>query len=187
MYHYRTALTNWLPIAAALTGMALLSYGVGQQVYRQSVDDPQMQIAEDTARVVAAGLDPAALAPQATALEISASLGTWMAFYDAKLDPVAATGLLHGVIPNIPAGVFATAKARGAYAVTWQPEPGVRQALVVVAAGDKGFAVSGRNMRAIEDRISKLGVLILAGWALTMLASFLVAYYAEAIARRLTK
>ncbi len=185
MYHYRNALTSWLPIAVAITGMALLSYGVGQQVYRQSVDDPQMQIAEDTARVVAAGLDPATLAPKASALEISASLGTWMAFYDAKLDPVAATGLLHGVIPNIPSGVFATAKARGSYAVTWQPEPGVRQALVVVAAGDKGFAVSGRSMRAIEDRVNMLGILILAGWALTMLGSFVIAFYAEAIARRI--
>lgn len=185
MYHYRNTLTSWLPVAVALSALAVLAYGVGQQVYRQSLNDPQQQLAEDTARVVASGFDPAQLAPKGSALELSSSLGTWVAFYDASLAPQSSTGLLHGVIPTIPAGVFSTAKARGEYSVTWQPEPGVRQALVVVPAGDKGFAVAGRNMRAVEDRISDLGMLVLAGWAAAMLASFAAAYFAEAIVRRL--
>jgi hypothetical protein len=185
MHQYRHILTSWLPLAVAITLLSGLAYGIGQQVYRQSLDDPQQQIAEDTARIVVAGLDPAVLAPKGSAIEISESLGTWMAFYDTRLEPKAATGLLHGVIPNIPAGVFDTAKTRGTYAVSWQPEPGVRQALVIVKAGDRGYAVSGRNMRAVEDRIGDLGTLVLVYWALSMLASFAATYFAEPIIRRI--
>lgn len=187
MYSYRLALTNWLPLAVGITAVCLLATLAIQQNYRNGLDDPQMQIAEDAARVVDAGFDPAQLAPRGSAIEISASLGTWVAFYDAQLAPKASTGLLHGVIPNIPSGVFAAAKERGEYAVTWQPEPGVRQALVVVPAGEKGFAVSGRNMRAVEDRESKLTFIMLVGWAFTMLATFAAAYFAEPVARRLTR
>lgn len=187
MYSYRLALTNWLPLAVGITALSLLIMLAVQQNYRNGLDDPQMQIAEDTARVVDAGFDPTQLAPKGSAIEISASLGTWVAFYDAQLEPKASTGLLHGVIPDIPSGVFATAKERGVYAVTWQPEPGVRQALVIVPAGEKGYAVAGRNMRAVEDRESKLNFIVLVGWAFTMLATFAATYFAEPIARRLMR
>lgn len=185
MHHYRTTLTNWLPVAVAITALALLIYAAGQHMYRQSLNDPQQQLAEDAARVVKSGFDASQLSPKGVGTEISESLGTWVAFYDDKLQPQSSTGLLHGVIPTIPAGVFETAKTKGTYTVTWQPEPDVRQALVVVSAGDKGFAVSGRNMRATEKRIGDLGMLVLAGWAATMLASFAAAYFAEAVVRRL--
>lgn len=187
MHHYRTALISWLPIAVAITALSLLIQVTVQQSYRTSLNDPQQQIAEDTARVIEAGVDPSIFAPKGAATEISSSLSTWMAFYDTTLAPKASTGLLHGVIPTIPAGVFETAKARGSYTVTWQPEPGVRQALVIVSAGEKGFAVSGRNMRAVEEREGQLGWLVLVGWAASMLATFLAYIFAEPLVKRFVR
>ncbi len=184
---YRSALAAWLPLAVATTALSLMLYAGLQQEYRTSLDDPQQQIAEDTARVVAAGVDPKVFAPQGAATEISTSLATWMAFYDASLAPQASTGLLHGSIPTLPAGVFETAQERGTYAVTWQPEPGVRQAVVIAAAGEKGFAVSGRNMRAVEGRIDAMGLMVLIGWAATMVLSFAMFLVAPALARRIVR
>jgi hypothetical protein len=184
MHHYRTALISWVPLAVAITAMSLLVEVTVQQSYRTSLNDPQQQIAEDTARVVAAGVDPSIFAPKGAATEISSSLGTWMAFYDAQLAPKVSTGLLHGTIPTIPGGVFKTATEHGSYSVTWQPEPGVRQALVIVPAGEKGFAVAGRNMRAVEDREAQLGWLVLVGWAASMLATFLAFIFAEPLVKR---
>lgn len=185
--NYRSALAAWLPLAIASTALSLMLYGGLQQSYRSSLDDPQQQIAEDTARVVAAGVDPKVLAPQNAAAEISASLATWMAFYDASLAPQATTGLLHGSIPTLPAGVFETAHERGRYAFTWQPEPGVRQAVVIVPAGEKGFAVSGRNMRAVEGRIGEMQLMIMIGWAATMVLSFAMHLFAMPLARRIVR
>ena len=43
-------LVSWLPLAVASTGMCLLVYATVQQNYRQSLNDPQIQMAEDAAK-----------------------------------------------------------------------------------------------------------------------------------------
>jgi len=182
----RDILSAWLPLTVAITGVCALVFLVVQQSYRNSLNDPQIQIAEDSARVIEAGVSPKALAPQGVGIEISASLATWFAFYDADHAPQASTGLLHGVIPTIPSGIFDTAKKNGENRVTWMPEPGVRQAIVVVPAGDKGFVVAGRGMSAVEERENALGRDVLIGWVVIMLVTFLTFRWANEIARRLS-
>ncbi len=171
-YQYTTdVLTRWLPIAVAVTGLALLAYGATQQTLRQTFNDPQIQFAEDTARVVALGANPAKLIPAGAKTDIASSLSLWLAVYDAEGAPVASTGLLDNAVPQVPQGVLAAASG-GENRVTWQPAPGVRQAIVVVRAGDKGYAISGRNMREMEAQTDHIGVLVLAGWLVIMSASF---------------
>lgn len=181
----RDILSAWLPVAVAISGVCALMLLVVQQDYRSSLNDPQIQIAEDSARVVEAGVNPKTLAPQGVGTEISASLATWVAFYGTDHAPQASTGLLHGVIPTIPSGAFDTAKKDGENRITWEPEPGVRQAIVVVPAGDKGFVVAGRGMSAVEERESQLSRDILIGWIVILLITFLSYLWAGEIARRL--
>jgi hypothetical protein len=50
--------------------------------------------------------------------------------------------------------------------VTWQPEPSVRIASVVVAYGgaQPGFVLAGRSLRESEVRVDRLTSLLAAGW-----------------------
>lgn len=165
----------WLPLGIAITGMCLFVYAAIQQNYRQSLNDPQVQLAEDAARVVAAGVPATSLIPDGGKIDMDASLSPWLALYDAQGAPLASSALLNNTVPQIPAGVLDTARAKGENRISWQPEPGVREAIVVVKAGDKGFAVAGRNMREVEARESSLGFMALVAWLVTMLAT-LAAY-----------
>lgn len=185
MKNTHAVLSAWLPLAVAISGVCALMLLVVQQNYRSSLNDPQIQIAEDSARVIEAGVNPKTLAPQGAGTEISASLATWVAFYDSAHAPQASTGLLHGVIPTIPAGVFDTARKDGENRITWEPEPGIRQALVVVPAGDKGFVVAGRGMSAVEERENELSRDVLIGWVIILLVTFLANLWADQIVRRL--
>jgi hypothetical protein len=83
---------------------------------------------------------------------------------------------LAGTAPTPPKGVLAEARAKGRNAVTWQPASGVRLATVtVLTPGDGGNTVmAGHSLRATEEHIDQLGLLVGLGWAAT-LAGALVA------------
>lgn len=183
MNTYRDTLTRFVPFAVALTAMTGLIYLAGQQQYRSSLNDPQTQLVRDTARLVEAGVSPETLAPRGSAIEISESLAPWIVFYDSALTPTASTGLLHGVIPQIPAGVFAAADAAGEDILTWQPEAGVRQALVIRPMGDEGYVVAGRSMSAVDERTRNLGIVLVLGWLVALAATLLGIHYAARLAR----
>ena len=51
----------WIPIAIAVTGLCAVSFGTVQQIYRQSLNDPQVQIAEDVALQIENGGKPTAI------------------------------------------------------------------------------------------------------------------------------
>ncbi|MEN9413666.1 MAG: hypothetical protein RLZZ342_753 [Candidatus Parcubacteria bacterium] len=184
MHHYRNTLTQWIPLAITITAITGLIYLSGQQQYRSMLNDPQLQLAQDSARLIEAGVDSAVLAPKGSAIEISASLAPWIAFYNTELEPQGSTGLLHGTIPQLPEGVFAAAKAQGEEIVTWEPEAGVRQAVMVVSAGEDGYVVAGRNMSAVEGRIRNLGIVLLLGWIIALAVSVAGVHFAERLARR---
>ena len=77
-------------------------------------------------------------------------------------------------------------KANGEERVTWQPEPGVRMATVVVRnpgpAG--GFIVVGRSLSETESRIGQLGSLLFLGWAATLIGVLILVTFSEAFAER---
>lgn len=167
---------SWLPIAIAVTGLCGLVELTVQQSYRHSLNDPQIQLAEDAARLIAAGIAANMLIPNGGKVDMDASLAPWMALYDAQRTPLASSALLNNTVPQIPEGVFSAAAKSGENRVTWQPQPGVRQAIVVVKAGDKGFAVAGRNMREVENRESQLLLIVGLAWAVTLVATYVAVY-----------
>jgi len=183
----------WIPLAIAITLMCALFYVALKHNYRQSLNDPQIQIAEDVARLLLSGTQPSALVPKQK-VDIALSLSPWFAIYDATGTPVASSGTLNGSMPKPPASVFDDLKAEkisnagadsslkegeisrtGESRLTWQPQGDVRQAIVVVEAGD-GFVVAGRNMREVEKRIWDMETMISVGW-IAMLAATLIAVW----------
>jgi hypothetical protein len=166
-------LRTWLPLAIAITGLCIGIYVAGQQIYRQSFNDPQIQVSEDTAARIAAGAS-ATSTISARSIDIAASLASFVVVYDASGKPIASSGLLDGRIPVPPPGVFASAAINENDILTLEPETGVRIAAVVKAIPQgKGFVLAGRNVRVVEGHIGDLGDEMIIGWLLVMIASFI--------------
>jgi hypothetical protein len=160
------AVAIWLPIAAATTGGAGIVYGAMQQNLRLSADDPQVALARRTAAHLDAGAAPAAAVPTEQ-VDLIGSLDPFVLIFDADGHVVASSATLQSQIPEYPRGVFDTVRGRGEDRVTWQPEPGVREATVAVAWRG-GFVVAGRSLRLTEQHIDQVGLVVGMGWLATL-------------------
>lgn len=158
--------TGKVPLLAILltltTFVAGAGYLISQQVLRMSANDPQIQLAEDAANHVAHGEIPSAVIPDRQ-IDMSASLASFIIFYDDSGRPVAGSALLGRSIPSMPRGVFDYVRSHGEERLTWQPRPGVRIASVVTRTTG-GFVVAGRNLRELEVRESMVFKLAAAIW-----------------------
>lgn len=147
-------LRRWLPLALVIVALSGLVYLSMQQLLRQSVNDPQIQMAEDAAAALSAGKAMAEVIP-ADQVEISTSLAPFLMVFDDSGKLLVGNALLDGRVPQYPSGVFEYVRQRGEDRVTWQPRTGVRQATVVTrfnGAAGSGFVVAGRSLRESENR-----------------------------------
>ena len=179
----------WLPLGIAVTGLCLLVYVTVQQNYRQNLNDPQVQMAEDGAAALTTGAEPSELVQNPNAVDIANSLAPWLAVYNDDGVSIISSGTLNGDIPNIPKGVFGSARSNKGKdtdqpfenRITWQSGAGIRQALVVVhyvSHNDAGFVVAGRNMREIETREDQLSFFTLLAWITILIATFVAKLFA---------
>jgi hypothetical protein len=173
-----TPARNMVPYLTAfgvITALCLLIHLEVQQLLRRSADDPQIQMAEDTARALAAGKPIEDLAP-VDKVEISDSLAPYLIFYDAQGQMVRSSANLHGQIPELPKGVLDAARQNGEDRITWQPEAGVRSAVVVAAinGGQGGYVLAGRSLREVEKRIDMLTLQVGLGWAASLVVTLIV-------------
>jgi hypothetical protein len=182
--------TLWLPLVVATTGIFSFAYLATQQNYRQSLNDPQIQMAEDAAVSLAANYIPANVVVRGVSLvDMTTSLASWTVVYDASGVPLESSGVLDGASPRLPAELFDTstwnsgktfsAPTGSETRVTWQPRDGVRQAVVLVSFHTPqgvGYVAVGRSMRVVEDRIINLTHLAVVAWGVTILASFAVIF-----------
>jgi hypothetical protein len=187
----------WFVLAAVpITMLCLGMYAVGQNINRQNANDPQIQMAEDGAVTLSAGGVPAELVARGVPLiDIATSLDPWIAVYDSAGMPLEASARLDGAPPKLPVGVFDTTNSsaqvddpiwiRGEYRVTWQPKPGVRQAVVVVQTKDKKyFVAAGRSLRLSEERTGMLGFNMALGWLGTLFVTFVLSFAGWWLLRR---
>ena len=165
----RRAFAIWLPIAAAATVLAGLIYAAVQHDLRSGANDPQIQMAEDTARALDNGASPGSLvAPHP--VDVASSLAAFLIVVDRSGQSVASSADLHGQAPVPPFGVLETARRTGENILTWQPEPGVRIASVTVPYRG-GYVVAGRSLRLVEQRENDAELIIGLGWIATLVAS----------------
>jgi len=184
----------WLFAAVPVTALCLGIYIADQQVYRQSANDPQIQLAEDGATRLNNGGVPADLVPRGSLTNLSTSLDTWTSVYDQSGMPLEASAQLDNAPPKLPSGVFDTTNASakvddpiwkdGEYRFTWQPRAGVRQAMVLVRADNGYFVAAGRSLRLSEERTHQLGINMIFGWAATLVGILVVQLLYHVFVRR---
>ncbi|CAN5142418.1 hypothetical protein BH09PAT1_BH09PAT1_0170 [soil metagenome] len=167
-------LRRYLPLAVLITCLAGLIFLSGQQIFRLNANDPQIQLAKDTATQLSTQSDTV----QITALpriDISTSLTPFEIIYNADGKAISSTGILNGKIPELPTGVLAYTKEHTENRFTWQPKPGVRIAAVArhFTGRTNGYILAGRSLIEIESRIDALQEQIAIGWLLTLAATFL--------------
>lgn len=179
----RQSIIQWLPYVFIITILSGTIYVASQQILRQSANDPQIAIAEDVKSRLEIGGSPEAYGTP-TPVAIESSLLPYVVIFDDSGSAISYSGILNGKPPTLPAGVFTHAREHE-NTVTWQPESGVRQAIVVIHYdGPKpGFVMAGRSLQETETRENQLTLLVGVGWLIGMLGSlkiiFLTRYLCE--------
>jgi hypothetical protein len=161
----KTILKYWLLMAVIVTGFSGLIYTAVQQDIRQTADDPQIQMAEDTAAKLANGQQVQNVVPSEK-VDIARSLAPYIIVFDTSGKPVASSAVLDGQTPTIPSGVFDYVRQNNEDRFTWQPRPGVRSAVVVTQfkGTTSGFVLAGRSLREVEKREDNIMYIVLLGW-----------------------
>ncbi|MDE2026868.1 MAG: hypothetical protein KGJ07_10380, partial [Patescibacteria group bacterium] len=142
----------WILLVITVSCIFGVTYFVVQQDIRIGANDPQIQIAEDTANALS---NHHYLNISQHTVDISQSLMSFRMTFDANGKVQSSEGVLHGKTPVVPFGVFSSVKNNGEGRFTWQPESGVRIAAVVVAYNN-GYVLAGRNIREVEKREDNL-------------------------------
>jgi hypothetical protein len=176
---------HFFPLAVVVTLIYGAVYIMLQQNYRISANDPQIQLAEDAAVALERGQSVQSVVPS-TQVDIASSLAPYLVVFDDTGKALAASGLLYDRLPSLPAGVFDATRRTGEDRLTWQPEPGVRGATVVVhyQGAHPGFVMAGRSLREVESRIDMLGLMTGAAWAGTLFITFIVVAFVELVLRK---
>ena len=177
---------SWISLAITIMGMSGLMYVTVQQNYRTSLNDPQIQMAEDAVYYISQGASVSdVVAP--IPIDIGKSLAPFTIVYDKNQKPVAYSGRLRGVVPTPPSGVFAYVDKNGSHRLTWEPEHGVRIAIDVERlSNDEGYVLVGRNMREVESRIRDLQWLVTVGMLTLLIVTFVATLFKNVMARRQT-
>jgi hypothetical protein len=178
----RHVFLRWLPFAGLSTALCMLIYLAVQQVGRQNANDPQIQIAREATAALASGQSISAVIPAAQ-VDLASSISPFITAVSDDGTPIASSGRLHGQLRSVPKGVLANVSRDGEKTVTWQPEPGVRMATVVMrnpgSAG--GFIVVGRSLANTESRIQSIGFMLLVGWVGTLVGLIALVAFGEAL------
>jgi hypothetical protein len=171
----KTILKYWLLIVIVVTGLTGLIYVAVQQDIRHGANDPQIQMAEDTAAKLANGELVQNVVPSEK-VDIAKSLAPYVIIFDVSGNPIASSAQLDGQTPTIPPGVLDYVRQNGEDRITWQPQPGVRSAVVVTQYKglNSGFVLAGRSLREVEKREDDIMQILLFGW-IVMLFVTLVA------------
>ena len=158
---------SWLDILfviAIITTVFGVIYVTVQQCYLSGADDPQIQLVRDINLKLHTGKSIDRFFDDS--INIAQSLSPFVVLYNANGKPLRSSGYFNGKMPELPAGVFNVAKTNGEHEVTWQPQMGVRMALVILYSNTSpvGFIAAGRSLQEVEIREHNMVVMILIGW-----------------------
>jgi hypothetical protein len=178
----RAIIARWLPAAGVAVVLALLNAITVQQLLRGSADEPQVQLARDTAAALAAGVETQ-VPLSSTVVDVATSLAPFLIVYDPAGVVRISTARLDGKTPELPGGVLADVAAEGEARFTWQPAPHARLATVVVPIGDGtlGYVLVGRSLAEVEQRITQAQTLSALGAGGAALAALILAALGEVL------
>ncbi|HMJ47644.1 MAG TPA: hypothetical protein VK498_09950 [Ferruginibacter sp.] len=163
-------IVNHLLAIAIITIVMAVIYLTAQQIYRTNLDDPQVQLVQDTEMKLNQGVPLTSILPLDT-VQINESLRPFIVLYDNNGMPIQSTGFLDKYMPRVPKGVLEFTKAHDEYRVTWQPRKGVRMAMVIRYTNypPVAFIAAGRSMQEVENRSLRMGSLVFKAWVICLL------------------
>ncbi|HEY6278001.1 MAG TPA: hypothetical protein VIX86_16905 [Streptosporangiaceae bacterium] len=151
---------GWTAVVLLLTlaaGVAWLGTGLS---LRAGADRQPLRLAALAARQLATGSPPGSVLPPSIGL--AASPGPFLMVFDRRYHLLASSGRLGSRAPVLPSGVFAWAAQHGQDRVTWEPQPGLREATVVEPYGGPhpGFVVAAQSLGSVS------GLQLAFGWGI---------------------
>lgn len=187
-------LKKFLPFAIIITALCGLVYWTVQQDLRQLANDPQIQMAEDTAVALSHNAMVGDVVP-ATKIAMDTSLSPFIIVYDDSGKMLASSVQLNGKTPVLPPGVLDMSQWKNAIVghnltittptnesrFTWQPQDDVRDAVVIVhySGVRSGYVLVGRSLSEVEKRIEQLSFEVFAAWIAALAATALVLFALE--------
>lgn len=166
-----------LLLSFIVTGLVALHYLGMQQYVRLALNDEPNEIATDITAQLAPSSSLANVSLNKNPVDLKDSLSSFTLIYGADKKQIAASSDLNGKAPSIPEGVLDFAKSHGENRITWQPENGLRYAIVVKYFNDKseGFVVVGKSLKESEKKQSALLLESVATWTVLQVVT-LVAF-----------
>ena len=155
--------------AVIISVIILLLYASVQQVHRSSANDPQLQIARDLSNAMSLGKSLNNLISHDT-IDLTKSLALFTEVFDKNGNPMQSTGILNGELPKLPAGVIQYTNSNMENVLTWQPQNGLRLAMVFekINAPGEGFVAVGRSLKETEIHEGNLLRMCGIAWAACM-------------------
>lgn len=164
---------DFIPLLVAIPMLYLVVMASGQQILRQSANDPQIAMSEELSHALAEGHAVSIMIPSGI-INLENSVSPFVEIFDASGRPISSTARLGGEVPVLTQGMFAYTLSHGEDRVTWQPENGVRIAAVLnyFRGKQEGFVLVGRSLRDTEIREDNLFSQVFLGWLGTVIMAF---------------
>jgi hypothetical protein len=157
-------------LATLATGTVWLSYGLS---LRSGGDREALQLATSKAEKLTSGSRPGSVT--GPVINIATARAAFVIVYDAEHHVLASSGRLSGRTPALPAEVLAWVATHGQDRITWEPEPGNREAAVVEPYGGPhpGFVLAAQSLRHVSAEQRTLTWMIACIWLTALAISFL--------------
>lgn len=155
----------WLALAGSISIVMVTAYTMVQQSTRLTANDLPLSTAQSIKNSLDHGSTPTDVVPSAK-VDLRADTNVFTTIIDNSYHVLASSAQLDNKNPLPPTGVFEYSKAHGIDKVTFQPDAGVRLAIVVMpyGQGPDGYIMAGQSLKPAEDRVSTYNVLLIAGW-----------------------
>ena len=168
---------HWLPLALTATLLSGLVFAATRQAVRMNADTLPAQLADDAAYLLERGTGAASVTGM-RAMELSRTRSPFFIVLNATGAIVAASAQLDGESVTPRPDILFGAQQTGEHRVTWEPREGLPLAVVIRRFEGEypGYVVAGQSLLETEKNIRTLGVIVLIGWAATLLLSFLATW-----------
>lgn len=162
------------PWFVAITLLSGLFFLLVQQSVRLGANEPLVEIAGELSE----RLSEKKGIPQefpSKKIDMTRSLTTFFYVFDSSRNLIGTTASLNNGEATIPQGVLQIAKDKEENRVTWQPQRGVRNALVVkhFKGQSEGYVAVGKSLREVEQLEYTLQTLTAIGWITALFFTFI--------------
>lgn len=151
----------------AVISFFVCTYIVGQQILRMGgANEPQIKDVGEMAIRLNGGLEPKYVIPKEN-VNFKNSENLFAMVFDKDKKMIATNADLRDYLAGPPGGVLDNAKDMRINKVTWQPEKGVRLAIVAMPFNN-GWVLEGRSLKSVEKNVDNWRLAIMGTWIISV-------------------